>query len=145
MKQENINSDRKENQLPEEEEVIEELVLLDHELTDNEHNIIVQSLKTFLNSALVPMTTKPTKFAIKALKKQKKLAQNLLDSMGVYSKEMAVSTEELSILRRALKKFSSLPKPLWQDIKSIRKMENDQTLAVALLDNLKIEEIREEE
>ena len=76
---------------------IEELILIDHQLTQKEHKTIIQALKAFLNSALMPMTNKPTKIAINALKKQKEIARSLLTSMYAFSNEIVVSNQEISI------------------------------------------------
>jgi hypothetical protein len=120
---------------------LEELVILNHSFTHTEHNTIVQALKSFINTALVPITKKPTNLAISALKRQKSMAESLLQAVNSYSEEMAVSEKELSILKRALRGFMSLPKPLWQDINQIRKMKNYQDTAASLLDTFDLEEI----
>ncbi|OLS27400.1 MAG: hypothetical protein HeimC3_03990 [Candidatus Heimdallarchaeota archaeon LC_3] len=120
---------------------LEELVLINHEFTQTEHKTMVQALKSFLNSALVPITQRPTKIAISALKRQKNSAENLLNAINSYSAEMAVSENELGIIKRALRVFISLPKPLWQDINQIRKMKNYQDTAASLLDTFDLEEL----
>lgn len=120
---------------------LEELVIIDHSFTQTEHNTIVQALKSFINTTIVPITQKPTKMAISAIKRQKSMAENLLNEVNSYSEEMAVSENELSILKRALKTFIDLPKPLWQDINQIRKMKNYQNTAASLLDTFDLEEI----
>ncbi|MHA1989812.1 MAG: hypothetical protein ACW981_15570 [Candidatus Hodarchaeales archaeon] len=120
---------------------LEELVILNHSFTHTEHNTIVQALKSFLNTALIPITQKPTNMAISALKRQKSMAESLLQAINSYSEEMAVSEKELSILKRALRGFMSLPKPLWQDINQIRKMKNYQDTAATLLDTFDLEEL----
>jgi len=84
------------------------------------------------------MTQRPTNIAINALKRQKVIAQDLLSAMSAFSNEIVVSKNEFSIIRKALKIFVSLPKPLWQDIQQIRKIQNYQDTAVSLLENLKI-------
>ncbi|MFW9928036.1 MAG: hypothetical protein ACFFD1_01440 [Candidatus Thorarchaeota archaeon] len=123
------------------EQDLEELYLIDHSFTQAEHNTILQALKTFVNSSLIPMAQKPTNLAITALKKQKSMAEELLQTFNSYSEEMAVSEKELSIIKRALKAFMGLPKPLWQDINQIRKMKNYQNTAASLLDTLDLEQI----
>jgi hypothetical protein len=120
---------------------LEELVILNHSFTHTEHNTIVQALKSFLNTALIPITKKPTNMAISALKRQKSMAESLLQAVNSYSEEMAVSEKELSILKRALRGFMSLPRPLWQDLNQIRKMKNYQDTAASLLDTFDLEEI----
>jgi hypothetical protein len=79
--------------------------------------------------------------AISALKRQKSMAESLLQAVNSYSEEMAVSEKELSILKRALRGFMSLPRPLWQDLNQIRKMKNYQDTAASLLDTFDLEEI----
>ena len=118
---------------------IEELILIDHQLTQKEHKTIIQALKAFLNSALMPMTNKPTKIAINALKKQKEIARSLLTSMYAFSNEIVVSNQEFSILKRALNIFIRLPKPLWQDADEIKAMKDYQDTAAQLLGSLKLE------
>ena len=117
---------------------VEELVVLNYQIDQTEHKTIVQALKTYLNTALAPMTQRPTNIAINALKRQKVIAQDLLSAMSAFSNEIVVSKNEFSIIRKALKIFVSLPKPLWQDIQQIRKIQNYQDTAVSLLENLKI-------
>ena len=124
----------------ENDEGIEELILIDHQLTQTEHKTIVQALKAFINTALVPMTTKPTKIAINALKKQKEIAQSLLTSMYAFSDDIVVSNQEFSILKRALNIFMHLPKPLWQNPEEIKAMKDYQDTAAQLLGTLKLED-----
>ena len=124
-----------------EETDLEELVLIDHEFTQTEHKTMVQALKSFLNAALVPITQRPTNMAISALKRQKNYAENLLKAINAYSKEMAVSENEISVIKRALRAFMSLPKPLWQDISQIRKMKSYQDTAASLLDTFDLEDL----
>jgi hypothetical protein len=136
-----MNEDEDDLQLGEEQnsaDKVEELILIEHLLTQTEHKTIVQALKNFVNAALIPMTQKPTTVTLHALKKQKEIANNLLVSMSSFSDEIALTKNEYSILRRALQSFIRLPKPLWEDINQIRKIKSYQDTAANLLENLKL-------
>ena len=118
---------------------IEELVLLNHELTQKEHNTLVHALKSFLNSTLTYMTHTSTKIAINTLKKQKEIARELLSTMYAFSNEIVVSNQEFSILKNALKNYVHLPKPLWRSPEEIKEIKEYQDIAVHLLDTLKLD------
>ena len=132
--------DKELEKIKEEEEEIEELILLEHKFTTKEQKTLVQALKTFLNTALIPIQ-RPTKYAISALRRQKRVAQELLKALSdSYSEEMAVSKTEAHILKKALISFVRLPKPLWQDINQIKTIKDYQNTAVNLIDTFDIEE-----
>ena len=118
---------------------IEELVLLNHELTQKEHKTVVQALKSFLNTTLNYMTNTPTKIAIHTIKTQKEIARELLSSMNAFTNEIAISHQEFSILKNALKTFIHLPKPLWRSPEEIKEIKEYQDIAVHLLDTLKLD------
>lgn len=106
---------------------LEELILLDHEVSQAEHKTIVRSLRTFMGSLMSPIGAAPA-VALRSLKRQREIAENLLGSLSSFNKELAVTDSELSILRKALKMFANLPKPSGQ-----YKMKHYQTTAIALL------------
>ena len=112
---------------------VEELFLVREDLSQAEHKTILRSLKTFLNSLVAPMGNM-TDRAIRSLKRQREVTENLLNSLTSFNREIAVTDSELSILRRALKAFASLPKPMYESITNIRKMKHYQNTALALLE-----------
>ncbi|MHA2364376.1 MAG: hypothetical protein ACXAC7_10495 [Candidatus Hodarchaeales archaeon] len=117
------------------EDEVEELVLLPKDISQSEYKTILRSLKSFLNSLVAPMGAATDK-AIKSLRRQKETTQNLLNSLREFNKEIAVTNEELNILQRALKKFISLPRPMYDNITNTRKYKFEQNTAMALLEEL---------
>ena len=117
------------------EDNIEELILVRDDLSQAEHKTILRSLKTFMNSLVAPMGIVTDK-AIRTLKRQREITENLISSLNSFSNEIAVTTSELSILRRALKRFASLPKPMYESLTNIRKMKHYQNTALSLLEEI---------
>lgn len=86
----------------------EELILIEHEIDRTEHKTMLKCLKNFMASLMSPVTALPA-VAVKSLKKQRDTTLNLINSLSSFNKELAVTDNELSILRKALKEFVSKP------------------------------------
>ena len=114
-------------------EELEELILIEHELDKNEHKTILHSLKTFMSSLMSPIGALPAA-AVKSIKRQRDITQDLLNSLSGYNKELCVTDSELNILKKALKNFVSAP------MLNIKNAQYYQSTAVSLLKELEIED-----
>ena len=110
---------------------MEELILIEHELDKTEHNTLIHCLKNFMNTLVAPIGALPAA-AVKSLKRQRDITSQLLNSLSSFNKEIAVTDSELNILKKALKNFTTEP------LNNIRNFKDYQTAAVALLKEFEI-------
>lgn len=116
----------------------EELILLEHELDVKEHRTILHCLKSFMGNLMSPIGSLPA-VAVKSLKRQRDITADLINSLSIFNKELAVTDSELNILKKALKDFVSAP------INNVKNATDLQVTAISLLKEFEVYNKEEDE
>lgn len=112
---------------------MQEIILVDHELTTTDYEVITTALETF-NS--LPVGVKSRKMG-ELIKKQKETARELLSALGQeFSRILAVTSTELSIIKKSLSYFAYIQVPMNATFDRIRILKKQQSVALNLLEEL---------
>ena len=112
---------------------MQEIILVDHELSTTDYEVITTALETF-NS--LPVGVKSRKMG-ELIKKQKETARELLSALGQeFSKILAVTSTELSIIKKSLSYFAYIQTPMNATFDRIRLLKKQQSVALNLLEEL---------
>lgn len=112
---------------------MEELILIEHELDHKEHKTLLHCLKNFMGNLMSPIGSLPA-VAVKSLKRQRDITADLINSLSIFNKELAVTDSELNILKKALKDFVSTP------LNNVKNASDLQTTAISLLKEFEVYE-----
>ncbi|MHA1169765.1 MAG: hypothetical protein ACTSP4_01780 [Candidatus Hodarchaeales archaeon] len=112
---------------------MQEIILVDRELSTTDYEVITAALESF-NS--LPVGVKSRKMG-ELIRKQKETARELLNALGVeFSRILAVTSTELSIIKKSLSYFAYIQAPMNATFDRIRTLKKQQSVALNLLEEL---------
>ncbi|MHA2296308.1 MAG: hypothetical protein ACXAEU_23435 [Candidatus Hodarchaeales archaeon] len=116
----------------EDKDELQELLIVDRELSGEDYEVLTSALSAFSYSPINPRSRKMGTI----VRKQKKVASDLLKALSDFSRQLVVTSTELSIIKNALSYFSLLQTPMNATIDRIMLFKKQQDTALALLDDL---------
>ncbi|MFW9996397.1 MAG: hypothetical protein ACFFD4_30420 [Candidatus Odinarchaeota archaeon] len=116
----------------EDQEELQELLIVDKELSGEDYKVLTTALSAFSHSSITPRSRTMGDL----IKKQKSVASDLLKALNEFTKQLAVTSTELTIIKKALSHFTSLQVPMNATIDKIRSFKDQQATALNLLDDL---------
>ena len=111
-----------------------EVKVIDNYFTEDDHKLVQKALAMYTPGYWVPIGMD---IFSPDIQNQKRLSyQETCKLFETYSPEWAFIQTELDITIEAIKHFIRLPKPLYGDMKSIKKRKSERELAILILAQL---------
>ena len=111
-----------------------EIKLISHQFTLEEHLIAQKALQMYTPGIWIPIGLDV--FSPDIQNQKRKSYQETYQLFETYTSKWAFSSEELELVKKALKHFISLPLPLYGSLHAIRDRKRDRKLAIRILSYL---------